>query len=165
MVALLAACASRATPAPENVREVLQVLAWDDFQQSRSAPANTMFANSGRKLYVIGDVDGNFRPRSNPYDLYNFGGPQPGDPLANELQGVWAQPVKALDGYTFVVETGDERWPLLDAERFTQAFAYVQFDFRRDALEATRRDFTAQALPVLFTTLTLRNTGTEPVDV
>lgn len=165
MVALLAACASRPTPTPETVREVHQVLAWGDVQQSRSAPADTLFANTGRKLYVIGDVDGNFRPRSNPYDLYNFGGPQPGDPLANELQGVWAQPVKALDGYSFVVETGGERWPLLDAERFTQAFAYAQFDYRRGGLEATRRDFASQDLPALFTTLTLRNAGTELVDV
>jgi hypothetical protein len=165
MATPLAACESRPTPTPATVREVQQVLAWGDVQQSRSAPADTLFANTGRKLYVIGDVDGNFRPRSNPYDLYTFGGPQPGDPLANELQGVWAQPVKALDGYTFVVETGGERWPLLDAERFTQAFAYAQFDYRRGGLEATRRDFASQDLPALFTTLTLCNTGTELVDV
>jgi hypothetical protein len=83
---------------------VLQNLSWGAVQNSRSAPADTMLANTGRKLYVIGDVDGGFRPRSNPYDLHNFGAPLPQDPLANKLQGVWAQPVNALTAYTFVVQ-------------------------------------------------------------
>jgi hypothetical protein len=33
-----------------------------------------MFATTGRRLYVIGDIDGGFRPRSNPYDLHRYGG-------------------------------------------------------------------------------------------
>ena len=84
--------------------------------------------------------------------------------MAGELGGVWAQPVKALDGYVFVVETEDERWPLLDADRFTQSFVDVQFHYRNGALSATRRDFVPQDRPALFTTLTLRNDGDEPVD-
>ena len=149
----------------DNATDVVQVLSWGEVQQERLAPADTMFATTGRQLYVIGDVDGGFRPRSNTYDLYTFGEPNPDDPLANELQGVWAQPVKALDGYLFVVEVDGERWPLLDADRFTQTFADVEFDFQRGPLKATRRDFVPQDRSAIFTTLTLQNAGDETVDV
>ena len=78
---------------------------------------------------MIGDIDGGFRPRSNPYDLHDLGAPQPKDPLANELQGVWAQPVKALDGYSFAIEIEGSIWTLVNARQFTQTFAEVRFDF------------------------------------
>ncbi|MGZ8701897.1 MAG: MGH1-like glycoside hydrolase domain-containing protein [Gaiellaceae bacterium] len=144
---------------------VTQTLAWGDVHSSRSAPADTMFANTGRKLYVIGDVDGGFRPRSNPYDLHAYGAPLPHDPLAGKLQGVWAQPVKALSAYTFVVRANGETWCLLNAETFTQTFAEAHFDFRHGNLTARRSDFAAQDRPMLFTTLKLRNTGLQPTDV
>ncbi|GAP13698.1 glycogen debranching enzyme [Longilinea arvoryzae] len=144
---------------------MIQQLHWGEIQQKRFSAPDTMFANTGRWLYVIGDIDGNFRPRSNPYDLYAFGKPQVGDPLANRLQGVWAQPVKALNGYTFIIESVDDIWPLVDAERFTQTFADVQFEYRRGALTAFRTDFVPKDRPALFTTLTMRNDGTRPIDV
>ena len=144
---------------------MIQQLRWGEVRQERNSAPDTLFATTGRKLYVIGDIDGGFRPRSNPYDLHTFGKPQAGDPLAERLQGVWAQPVKALNGYTFVVESNGASWPLLDAGRFTQTFADVQFLYRRGALTATRTDFVPQDRPALFTSLTLHNDGTQPVDV
>lgn len=144
---------------------VTQTVVLGNVQDSRSAPADTMFANTGRRLYVIGDVDGGFRPRSNPYDLHSFGAPLPQDPLAYKLQGVWAQPVKALNAYAFVVEANGETWSLLNAETFTQAFAEAQFDFRHGDLAATRSDFAPQDRPMLFTTLSLYNTGIHTIDV
>lgn len=150
---------------PASVREVQQVLDWGRVQRNRISPADTMFTNTGRKLYVLGDIDGDFRPRSNPYDVYAFGGPQADDPLANALQGVWAQPVKALAGYQYTVEVNGERWQLTDADSFTQTFAFVQFDYQRGKLTATRRDFAAQDHPILFTELTLQNTASEAVEV
>lgn len=61
---------------------VLQRLRWSGISTERMSPADTMFVTTGRRLYVTGDVDGGFRPRSNPYDLYTFGRPQRDDPLA-----------------------------------------------------------------------------------
>ena len=147
--------------------QVLQVLSWADWKQDRFGVPGTAFANSGRRLYVVGDIDGGFRPRSNVYDLYTFGEPQPGDPLANELQGVWAQPVKALDGYEFVVGVNGERWPLTHASTFTQTAATAQFEFELPevGLLAERTDFVAQDLPVLFTTLELRNAGDSEIEI
>ncbi len=145
--------------------EVTQELDFGAWRQTRPGPPDTPFVTTGWQLYVIGDVDGGFRPRSNPYDLAAFGGPRADDPLGGELGGVWAQPVKALDGYAFAIEVNGERWPLLDAHRFTQTFADVRFDYQKEPLKATRRDFVPQDRPALFTTLTLQNTGNEPVDV
>lgn len=133
--------------------------------QSRNSPADTLFVSTGRKLYVVGDIDGGFRPRSNPYDLYNFGKPLPGDPLANKLQGVWAQPVKALNGYTFEVESGGITWTLFDAQSFTQSFVEARFEFQQGDLAANRTDFIPQDQPVLLTTLTLKNQASQPVDL
>jgi hypothetical protein len=144
---------------------MIQQLRWGEIRQERPSAPDTLFTTTGRQLYVIGDIDGGFRPRSNPYDLHTFGKPLEGDPLANRLQGVWAQPVKALKGYTFVVESGGVSWPLRDAERFTQTSADVQFLYRRGVLTATRTDFVPQDRPALFTTLTLRNDGTQPADI
>ena len=146
-------------------REVTQELRWGEIRQERPSASDTLFTTTGRKLYVIGDIDGSFRPCSNPYDLHTFGKPQADDPLANRLQGVWAQPVKALNGYTFVVESSGINRPLVDAERFTQTFADVHFEYRRGALTATRIDFVPQDRPALFITLILRNDGTQPADV
>ena len=149
----------------DRIPEVVQELDWGAVRQKRVAPGDTMFATTGRRLYVVGDVDGGFRPRSNPYDLYAFGEPSPGDPLADEMQGVWAQPVKALDGYGYVVRVDGTDWPLLDAQHFTQTFAGVQFGYQHGRLRAARQDFVPQDLPMLFTTLTLQNEGPEAADV
>ena len=166
LLALLALipCASADSPG-KKANEVTQILSWGDIQQSRAAAADTLFIQAGRRSYLIGDIDGRFRARSNPYDVYNFGRPLASDPLAGELQGFWAQPVKALDKYVFEVIAGKDRWPLLSAEAFTQTFAYAQFDYQNGTLSATRRDFVPQGQPVLFTTLTLRNTGSQRADL
>jgi glycogen debranching enzyme len=147
-----------------NVR---QILSWGEWKEERSSPPDTVFANTGRRLYIIGDIDGGFRPRSNVYDLYTYGEPQSGDPLANELQGVWAQPVKALDGYEFVVEVNGQRWPLDSATTFTQTFAAAQFEYElpQARLRAERTEFVAQDQPILFTTLNLHNEGDAETNV
>jgi len=144
---------------------VNQHLQWGSLAQERPSRPDTLFVTTGRRLYVIGDIDGRFRPRTNPYDLHTFGAPQASDPLAGRLQGVWAQPVKALNGYAFVVDWDDTRWPLVDATRFTQTFVDATFEYRQGPLAATRIDLVAQDRPVLFTTLKLRNDGSDPIDL
>ncbi len=149
----------------ETERLMPQALHWGSVSQERLSQASTMFTTAGRRIYVIGDIDGRFRRRSNPYDLYAFGQPHPKDPLGYKLQGVWAQPVKGVNRYGYTIDQDGERWTLEDAERFTQSFASVQFDYRKGPVEAVRSDFTAQDLPVLFSTLTLRNQGEDLLDL
>jgi len=146
-------------------RRLLQRLHWGDMRQERLSAASTMFANTGRRLYVLGDIDGRFRPRSNPYDLHAFGKPRPDDPLAEKLQGVWAQPVKGLAGYSYSLTIDGDAWNLLDADTFTQAFAYAEFSFRRVSLKAVRHDFAAQDLPLLLSSLRLQNDGVDELNI
>jgi glycogen debranching enzyme len=144
---------------------VLQTLHWGAVLQERLSPANTMFTVTGRRLYVIGDIDGGFRPRSNPYDIHALGHPHPEDPLANKLQGVWAQPVKGLDHYAYSLNINGEVWHLDQAGTFTQTYAWVQFAYRHGEMRAFRRDFVPQDLPILISTLTLENSGDEAVEI
>jgi hypothetical protein len=148
----------------EEFHMIEQALQWGSIQQGRQSPPDTMFANTGRRIYVIGDIDGGFRPRSNPYDLHAYGRPDPNDPLANELQGVWAQPVKGLDGYSYAVQVDSESWDLADPVSFTQTFTDVCFEYQHENLHGRRCDFASQDQPVLFTALSLHNHDSKPVE-
>jgi len=148
-----------------SAQTVTQVLRFDKIARERLSSPDTLFANTGRRLYVIGDIDGGFRPRSNPYDMYKFGAPDPNDPLAGKLQGVWAQPVKGLDAYGYCLELDGQPWELVSAERFTQTFASVEFVFQRADLRCTRHDFVPLDLPVLFSALTIENLTSADVHV
>jgi hypothetical protein len=156
-------CAWPAGAGAATVRPVIQQLRWGEIRQERPSAPDTMFTTTGRRLYVIGDIDGAFARGPTRMTCTATEGRRR-RPLAKRLQGVWAQPVKALNGYAFVVESGGLRWPLLDAERFTQTFADVQFEYHRGALTAKRTDLVPHDLPAHFTSLTLRNDGTEPAD-
>lgn len=142
-----------------------QILDWGGLSQQRLSPAATLWASAGRRIYALGNIDGRFRPVSNPYDLYAYGRPDPQDPLAEKLQGVWSQPVKGFAGYGCSIELGGEVWALEDAQRFTQCFAFVQFDYQRAGLQVRRRDFAAVDLPLFFSSLTLTNFGEASLDV
>lgn len=150
---------------PHGTRHVTQRLLWGAVRQERTSPADTLYASTGRRLYVLGDIDGQFRPRSNPYDLHSFGKPHPDDPLAEKLQGVWAQPVKGFAGFGYTVEINGKWHGLRDAARFTQSYASVEFVYEPVSsavpLRAVRRDTPALDLPVLFSTLTLQNNASQ----
>ncbi len=146
-------------------KQVRQVLHYGKIIHERMSAGDTMFANAGRRLYVIGDIDGRFRPRSNPYDLYAFGHPDPNDPLANKLQGVWAQPVKGFNGYGYRLEVDEQTVELDRAVSFTQTFITAEFEYQKGSLKLARQDFVAVDLPVLFSTLKIENSGNKPVSV
>ena len=161
--------------------EIPQRLVFDDLHQSHPGRPYTPFLTAGHRLYVIGDIDGGFRPRDNPYEVTEA--ELACHPPAGELGGVWAQPTKALDGYVYVLKIGDEVWPLLDAAQFTQGLSHVEFTFRRgdpltdfaqhperseqtgQALTAVRRDFVPDDAPALFTSLSVHNDGDAPVSL
>ena len=148
-----------------ELRTVQQILRLGELRQVRTSPADTMYAITGRRLYLLGDIDGRFRPRSNPYDLHAFGKPHPKDPLAEKLQGVWAQPVKGITAYGYAVEVAEEHWSLDTADSFTQSYAAVTFEFSRGDLRAIRTDFPALDLPLLVSTLELTNNGGRALDL
>jgi glycogen debranching enzyme len=100
------------------------------------------YVAAGDRAYVIGSEDGRFPPM--------------GWHIRGEMGGVWAHPIKVLDGYWFSV---DNTW-LPAASRFTTGAGYVQMQFPTTAgLEVTRTEFSPDGSPVVLTGLTLRNPG------
>lgn len=111
----------------------------------------TTFFLPGRKIYELGTMDGRFPPMAR---------------LLGDQGGVWAHPMKALDGFQFdVLEDGRSEWPLTDSRHFAHRFYAAEFHYERRDLSATREDFAAEDEPVLFTQLTLRDKTGEPREV
>src|SRR5215211_5531640 len=100
------------------------------------------YVAAGDRAYVIGSEDGRFPPM--------------GWHIRGEMGGVWAHPIKLLDGYWF--RLGDTWLP--KASRFTTGAGYVQMRFpKTDGLEVTRTEFAPNSSPVVLVGLTLRNPG------
>jgi glycogen debranching enzyme len=100
------------------------------------------YVAAGDRAYVIGSEDGRFPPM--------------GWHIRGEMGGVWAHPIKLLDGYWFSV---DNTW-LPAASRFTTGTGYAQMQFpTTDGLNVTRTEFSPDGSPVTLTGLTLRNPG------
>jgi glycogen debranching enzyme len=104
--------------------------------------AKKRYVAAGDRAYVIGSEDGRFPPM--------------GWHIRGEMGGVWAHPIKLLDGYWFSV---NNTW-LPAASRFTTGAGYVQMNFPiTEGLEVTRTEFSPDGSPVTLTGLTLRNPG------
>src|SRR5918993_1695517 len=98
------------------------------------------YVAAGDRAYVIGSEDGRFPPM--------------GWHIRGEMGGVWAHPIKLLDGYWFAL---DDQW-VPPASRFTTGAGYAQMQFPKTAcLEVTRTEFAPDGSPVVLVGLTLRN--------
>ena len=98
------------------------------------------YVAAGDRTYVIGSEDGRFPPM--------------GWHIRGEMGGVWAHPIKLLDGYWFAL---DDQW-IPQASSFTTGAGYVQMQFPTTAgLEVTRTEFSPDGSPVALVGLTLRN--------
>jgi hypothetical protein len=108
----------------------------DDLAQKR-------YVVAGDHAYSIGTLDGSFPPI--------------GTRIRGEMGGVWAQPIKLLQGYWFAL---NGEW-LPAATRFTSGAGYVQMQLPAlDGIEITRTEFAPDGLAALLVGLTLHNTRT-----
>ncbi|MGQ9816135.1 MAG: hypothetical protein ACUVR3_13480, partial [Candidatus Roseilinea sp.] len=108
-------------------------------------------ATTGDRLYAIGSQNGLF-PDS-------WGGHVP-----NEMWGVWAHPIKLLDGFWLGLEHptfGSVRW-LCEAEACRVSPGFTEFDYRFPGLMITRRDFVPDGLPALVVSLRVTTSGKWP---
>jgi glycogen debranching enzyme len=98
------------------------------------------YVAAGDRAYVIGTADGGF--------------PAMGWHIRGEMGGVWAHPIKLLDGFWFAV---DGQW-LPPAERFTSGAGYVQMEYPSvDGLHVTRTEFAPDDTGAVLVGLTVRN--------
>ena len=98
------------------------------------------YVAAGDRAYVIGSEDGRFPPM--------------GWHIRGEMGGVWAHPIKLLDGYWFAL---DGQW-IPQASSFTTGAGYAQMQFpQTDGLNVTRTEFSPDGSPVVLVGLTLQN--------
>ncbi|HEX8933594.1 MAG TPA: hypothetical protein VF788_05270, partial [Pseudonocardiaceae bacterium] len=98
------------------------------------------YVAAGDRAYVIGSEDGHFPPM--------------GWHIRGEMGGVWAHPIKLLDGYWFAL---DGQW-IPQATKFTTGAGYAQMQFpTTDGLNVTRTEFSPDGSPVVLVGLTLQN--------
>ncbi|MQA98670.1 MAG: glycogen debranching protein [Actinobacteria bacterium] len=103
--------------------------------------ADKRYVAAGDRAYVIGAQDGSFPPM--------------GWHIRGEMGGVWAHPIKLLDGYWLMV---GGRWT--PAKSFTSGAGYVRLEGAgtRD-LAVTRTEFSPDGVPVTLVAYDLRNTS------
>jgi len=113
------------------VQDLLTCSVTHDLQQRR-------YVAAGDCAYVIGTTDGDFPPM--------------GWHIRGEMGGVWAQPIKLLDGYWFALDG----LFLPPASRFTTGQGYVQMEFLTpQGIHVTRTEFAPDGLPAVLVGLTL----------
>jgi glycogen debranching enzyme len=102
--------------------------------------ADKRYVAAGDRAYIIGAADGGF--------------PAMGWHIRGEMGGVWAHPIKLLDGYWFAV---DGEW-LPEAVEFTAGAGYVRMDYPEvSGLEVSRTEFAPDDAAAALVGLTFRN--------
>jgi hypothetical protein len=103
---------------------------------------------SGRKLYAIGTTNGALEPVGAEH-------------LVGEMGGVWAHPVKFLDGWYLAIEDQTGRHELLRCLDFEGHLSDVLMHFAHGPLRLTRTDFVADDDAALFSLIEIVNNGDE----
>ncbi|MEW6232742.1 MAG: GH116 family glycosyl hydrolase [Chloroflexota bacterium] len=123
---------------------VEQAVRFGQLDMETIGPAQTPYFHAGRKMYAIGAVGGDF--------------PALGEHIRGEMGGLWAHPIKVLDGFFFEITEDGRSWRLARPRRFIHGLAHVEFLFEQQGLLVHRRDFIAEGEPALFSLLRVQNT-------
>lgn len=126
-----------------------QTLSFGDIKLEKMDEMSTLFFLSSNKMYEIGAMSGDF--------------PTIGWHIDGEMGGVWAHPIKVLDGFYFEIEDSEEIRLLTDCSDFSHGFACADFHFKHGDLVIDRKDFVVEDEAALFSLMTVRNTGEEAV--
>jgi hypothetical protein len=118
-----------------------------ELEASNARPAPYFLA--GKKLYAIGTTNGALEPVGAEH-------------LVGEMGGVWAHPVKFLDGWYLAVEDENGRDNLLRCLDFDGHLSDVLMHFRHGPLCLTRTDFVVEDDAALFSLLRVSNDSDIP---
>ncbi len=116
----------------------------------RTTNTNDLYFLSGKRMYEIGSMSGDY--------------PHIGSHIPGEMGGIWAYPIKVLDGFSFEIVEGNDTWQLNDCKEFSHFFAYAEFHFERNDLMIRRKEFVVEDQPALFSTLMIENLREERRD-
>ena len=126
---------------------VLEAAAVDPPGPERSTTSNLgakRYVAAGDRAYVIGTQDGSFPPM--------------GWHIRGEMGGVWAHPIKLLDGYWLMV---NGVWA--PATRFTTGVGYTRLEGASPrGFRITRTEFSPDGTPVVLAAYDITNTSPRP---
>jgi len=133
-------------PSQETLKLVgSQALSFGGVKLEKTDEMSTLFFLSSEKMYEIGAMSGDF--------------PAIGWHIKGEMGGVWAHPMKVLDGFHFEIDDGEGIWSLTDCKDFSHSFASADLHFEKSGLVVERKDFVVENEAALFSLITIRNTG------
>ena len=126
-----------------------QTLKFGDIRLTKPLKEPTPFLLSGTKLYEYAAMDGTF--------------PEVGR-LDGDQGGIWCHPIKLLNKFEYtILEEGQNDLRLQGPDsQFTHKLASCEFNFSRNDLTITRRDFVPEEEPALVSSLTVRNETDKP---
>jgi hypothetical protein len=102
------------------------------------------YVTAGDRAYEVGTLDGAF--------------PQIGWHVKGHMNGVWANPIKLLDSYRFLIDGQ----PFPSANKFTSGAGYVEFEYpETNGLQITRTVFAPDGIPAVLDGLSLRNASNQ----
>ncbi|MFC1745405.1 GH116 family glycosyl hydrolase [Candidatus Riflebacteria bacterium] len=122
----------------------IQTLAFFEPPLLRKMPdMHEFFVISSPRIYEIGSMDGSFPPVGR---------------LLGAQSGLWAPPIKLLDGFEFeIFEKGHAPIKLEKCRDFSNDFYRVKFNYTVNDLKVIRTDFTAEEDPIFYTNLQITN--------
>lgn len=136
---------AQANPAESAIRSSSRAASSRDLPSRSSTKrlGEKRYVAAGDRAYVIGTENGAFPPM--------------GWHITGQMGGVWAHPIKLLDGYWFKLGS---RW-LTHAKRFTARPGYVQMSYRPTReVHVTRTEFSPDGIPAVLVGLRLSNAAT-----
>ena len=150
-----------------------QVLAFGDIAMHKDDEEDNLYFLAGKRMYVIGATSGDYPPLGwrRPGFLVGKRISEVGEAerpvtaahFLNEMGGVWAHPMKVLEGIYYSLSRDDgEWWDLRNSYRFENHLSHVDFYFQRSDLAVHRQDFVVEDQPALFSSLSVSNRSTEP---
>ena len=146
---LLLACGGADRPDSAQAPAVASLLANTPSLVGKAAYRQSPYVTAGDRLYVIGHQDGSF--------------PDLGWHVEGEMGGIWAHPIKLMDGFALALREDDATVCLEQAERFvTYPFASeMHYPAPHPDLRVERLQFVPDGEPAVVVLLTLHNEARE----
>ncbi|WP_088339773.1 alpha-L-rhamnosidase-related protein [Robiginitalea sediminis] len=138
----LAGCSQPGTTQPEGMAATL---AGTPFLEGRPQYLASPFVTPGDRAYMVGHQDGSF--------------PELGWHIKGEMGGIWAHPIKLMDGFSAMVDFGDTSVILKNATRFANYPMANRHDFSLDSLglEVSRLQFAPDGMEGVVVEFEFRN--------
>ncbi len=142
-IVLLATCQSPTTTESDSQRPLPSITGNSDYLASP-------FVTAGDRLYLVGHQDGTF--------------PDHGWHVQGEMGGIWAHPIKLMDGFVAAIGTDEDLWVLNDASSFITSPVDNRhiFESEERQLVVERRQFVPDQMEGLMVEFSIRNNSSNP---